>query len=680
MSVLPGLTATVLRNGTAVNYTSITLSREASKISWAWEVELPELINLSASDLWTIKMGFAGAEWTRVDSCPAENISGEDGIDVSTRRVSGSASTGGISDLREYCIPKTLVFVNPTWMASIWPKLTLFENMLVYGHDAAHAGYRYFHPRLPGKEVKGVPGSEAADFVCIIGPTTHHGIGRYLAGLIGYNLSVNTPDISLLDTYTVPVGTKWGEAITSIFSIWGPDVEVIGSTSTIVVSDIMSGTDIPGMQIIKIDNPAIVSTSSSEETMYSQGREIVDHVIVTGRKSTNTTLHTEQVDYTPVEIPIVPLAWTDEITASVDVDNKITRYSTAGATSITFGIPGQQVSVGNNRIKTKVHIMRVHRYKPSLTEPEKFVPVEDETQFLNVDDVMVGKTVVKHKYSAGLKPVATIEEEYLYTNMPGTAVKSLQKLRTKTTIQDQFIRPLNQSQTTELLEEVYLFQWDNTTPGGPYRIDPYPMADVVRQDYEGTIIDPNPTTTQDVVMVLSHIRSTDIQREYEDIMVKRDFDHALVPDKFRCQTQILENPQRKELEPSKDEITFRAEFKDGAGKMIGGYGPCYHPPRTVHHDDIDNDTLAEQIADRVFARKNINNVTITIKSPVYIPFQSVNHKIRLGAFTRAINGEERTIPEADYILKSVHETFQISGEGNGVELSYEQTLTVRTRF
>jgi hypothetical protein len=54
--------------------------------------------------------------------------------------------------------------------------------------------------------------------------------------------------------------------------------------------------------------------------------------------------------------------------------------------------------------------------------------------------------------------------------------------------------------------------------------------------------------------------------------------------------------------------------------------------------------------------------------------------VRVAEFKRLVNGVETTIPEADYVLKSIEESVSVSGKGNDKELKYSQNLKVRTRF
>jgi hypothetical protein len=170
----------------------------------------------------------------------------------------------------------------------------------------------------------------------------------------------------------------------------------------------------------------------------------------------------------------------------------------------------------------------------------------------------------------------------------------------------------------------------------------------------------------------TNIKTTKVDRIDDDTLVQRILDYDVLADDLKVSRQIIENPLRDELEAESEEEIFRAEFNDGSGQLIGGYGPCYHPPVTVHHDDIDTQTIAQKIADRIFARKSERNTTITIKSPVPIPFTTMSCQIQLPSRAYAVDGSPITITGGTYTLRSVQE--KITPKGT------EQTIVVRSDF
>ena len=213
MAELPGYKITVQRNGSEVQVSSGSITREAGQLGPSWEVELDNPVDTNRTDTWTIKRKLAGNEETLVSNARATMIGGTDGVDKATRRVSGDYGSADTNNLLEYCVPKILVFVNMEWIRSLVPDATIMNGILVYG-SAYSSGVRIFHRRLPGKEV----GDD--DFQCIAGCNTHHTAARYLASLVGYQFQSNTPDMDILDTFTVQAGTKWRDAIEQNFKIW----------------------------------------------------------------------------------------------------------------------------------------------------------------------------------------------------------------------------------------------------------------------------------------------------------------------------------------------------------------------------------------------------------------------------------------------------------------------------
>ena len=143
---------------------------------------------------------------------------------------------------------------------------------------------------------------------------------------------------------------------------------------------------------------------------------------------------------------------------------------------------------------------------------------------------------------------------------------------------------------------------------------------------------------------------------------------------------MLDNPQRDRTKVRGDHI-FRKEYFDGPGKVISGYGPCYHPPKTIHHDDIVTEELADKVAARAFARKNIRkNHEWTVTVPFPLPIESVACLVALPDFPSRINGELVTVPGGDFVLMRVTEDFMFHGRGNQARLTVGTTLTVRAKY
>lgn len=668
---IPGFNITITRNGNAVRVKSGSVTREARRVAPTWELQFVEPMNISASDTWTIIRSFAGYDQVLINEARADNISGTDGLGVATRRVSGSSDSGAADDILNYCVPKTLVFFNPDWLRAVAPGAKVEDGIIKTapitptGYGFTIPGKRFYYDRLPGKEFSDT------DFECI--PAySHHQIAQKLAAMVGFDLVVNTPDIPLIDTYTVASGTIWFAAIKANFeTLWQPSAWI--ASGTIYIVDILSDdATVQSLQVVSIDNPAIVSTSSSLN--LKQNREI-DHVIITGRQSKNTTSPYDEPDFTEISASPVALSITHSIPMNTSFDRVKNRQQGSSYTG-SFGNPAYTPVTAKQTFTT----MNYHVERDPV-RGEKWVLVSEETIIKDQNDTILGKIVVSHEYSADFKPIATTENEWGRIKQPrsGSDEKILTLLRTKTTTHNKFIKPLNLSLTSEMVEALVLFD-ESTAPGGTtYKEDPVVLADALQQDSSRELIETDISSTQNVVWMATHFRNTWISRVHDDHLIKRDSSYTVLPDAFRVQSQLLENPKRDPKSQSTDAL-FRREYFDGSGHIIGGQ-TCFHPPKTISHPDITIEAQAEQIRDRAFARRNIaNNEEITIQTPVPIPLETCAIKVRLPNFSQDVNGTTVTVVGGDYDLKSIRDAFAFEGDGNQQEIKSEQTLTVKAKL
>lgn len=661
MAGLPGFKITVTRNGSSVRVKSGSVTREVGKLAPSWEITLAEPMDISKSDTWTIKRKLAGREETLINEAYATSIGGSDGVKSSSRRVSGEYGDAGSNSLLEYCVPKTLVFVRMDWITSIIPDAIIQNGMLVYG-SVYSSGVRIFHPRLPGKEI------QEGEFECIAGHNSHHACAQYLAGLVGYNLQVNTPDIDLVDTYTVPAGTTWREAIEKNFKIWFAVTDV--GEDTITISDICSDEPAP-IQVINLTNAAIENASLNRKNQ-SRTETPLDHLIITGRTTENTEeLLDQDPDFTAITLAAIDLNVDTTITTSRDFTTAH-QHKTMGEYTGNFGGPDEEEAV--KALKSQSHEIGYH-----IDETEgrkRYIPITETIHTYDADDTEVAKTVITYTYAKGFKPIRTVEDEYIYTNMPGSDVKALEKLRSKVTTQDQFIKPLNLTLTTEFVEGVVLYEVV-TVDAQDYKVDPQIMSDALRGDTSHDLIDTDPDTKQDTLEMTLNDRSTLISRTHDYILIKRDEDYNYLSKHTKTQSQILENPMRdpKEIR-SKDQ--FRKEYHPvGSGVAINGM-TCYHAPKTIHHDDITTEAIADQIAERAFIRKYLDqNDEWTVDVALPILPQSVAAVVRLPDYPVRVNGTLVTISGGDYQLTQAREDFAFDDNGKAAGTT---ALTVRERY
>ena len=383
----------------------------------------------------------------------------------------------------------------------------------------------------------------------------------------------------------------------------------------------------------------------------------------------------ETPDFTPVELPEIALTPTLTVNATIDFAQGAKRKIMGDYTG-TFGTPGEQTDVKG----LQDAVQDISYFVDESSGRRRYIVVSETTRIYDALGVLAAKTEVFHYYAKGYVPVRVVEKHWVLTNLPGQTEKLMTLISVKTTLQRHCKKPMNLSMTSELFEGLVMYE-EIEKNGVVYKTDPMVLAEVLRADTTQSVIDTKPGTYQRLLEMTISERTTTISRADDELLLKREHTYDHLTGHARFNSQILENPMR-DRNKVKSDHKFRKEYHDGPGKLVGGYGPCYHPAKTIHHDDICTETLADQIADRVFKRKNIDkNHEWSIKIPFPVPIESLAMVIALPDFKAYVNGVLTTIPGGDYVLKSVAESFSYNEvRSNVVDPQPETTLVVRKRY
>jgi hypothetical protein len=679
MGEAPGFIAEVYRNGSQIGFSTISLVWDPVKSGMAWTVKLNSPITPLEDDTWTIILGLAGYRKTYVDAQPATNAIGDDNKDLATRTIKGEATD--FTEIISYCVPKTLCFVNFAWLQDLVPGATIRDGVPMAN------GERIFYPRLPTKEF------EEGQFECITGTDTHHAIAKYLANLVGFNLIINTPDIPLVDTCTVASGTVWFEAIKANPMLWFPKVEIRppkseGERPTIYIEDLIAGDGFPATpQILTINRAALVGTNYNQK--LNQGTT-VDHVIITGRTTKDTVIRTpEPPDMTLVEIPEITVEPNVQVVTPTSINNRLDAYRRGDLYTGTLGVPGN----GGFTLSKLKNEYRVTQYFRTGTAGKiRHVTVQEDSYVYGMTGILSRHQKV-FKYGANYKPIGTVESEYVYCRLPGESNSDLNLIKTKTTLQNHYIKSLNLTLTSELIQEVCMYTLDKNGN----RTDSIPYTDMKRVDYSRDTMSPasqSSTTKERWHWLPTHERITDISRTDEDLLIKVDQDYATLPDITKTQSQILENPIRDKPDVSSTDNQFRREYyltatggitsdpAAGCGALIGGV-KSYHPPKTLSHPDVATDEIAEALAARAFLRTGDPSYGVTV-SVENLPIFLDTMIVMLNLPDMPWKEDEQTVivPGGNYILKGMQ--FDVDAKGspasNTVTLSCKQTFTATTRY
>jgi hypothetical protein len=669
MGAIPGFKVEVLRNDSPVRVKSGSLTWEHGKAARSWDLTFAEPINVSVDDLWDISLGFAGNLWPKVTDGTALKSSISDGVNQATTQISSDGGFDVVQDILNYAVPQTYCFINSDWLSDVDPTARIVDGV-VLGNGTS--GTRLFHPRLPGKDI------EDENIKCIMGPRTHHDIGRYLANLVGFDFVCNTPDIDLVDTFTVPSGTIWWEAIKANFAIWQPTFQIIpakdaSSRPTIYVLDV-EGDDasIETLQTMTLSNATIVSVSTSDD----RSRKIVDHLIVMGRNFRNRTNQWDKPDMALVKLTPVEMSVDETVTSSISYLSSAAQaaknlgemevYSNTFGAGVLQYLPEradrQEISIG-------YHVERG-------AKGERWIPITQTVSVFGTAGNELSRVVTAYKYSKSKQILETYVNEYgrvwFFKKNGSDFTFEAQWMWTKqkATFQDIFKNAPDLSMTREVIHEVIVCDKIQEA-----YVDPKRLSDIIRNNSSRDMIDKD---YQYLLTCLTAQRWTEISRSDPYTLIKRDWEFDTLSGSSKFQDQILETPikDKKASGKSKDDVFRREYFKVGAGKFINGIR-CYHPAQTVKHDDIDSETICEQIRDRVFNRTaegvSPRNLQITVKTPVPIPIETMAMRVILPDSPWTVNGTVVTIPGGTYYLKRVQESFSFE---DGGELKYDQTLTL----
>jgi hypothetical protein len=666
----------VERNGEAIDFNKVNFVRDASRLAPTWTITLPYPILISKDDTWTIKRGFGGSLWTLVNSQVAQNLRYEDGYQAFTRTVQGEGSNSDTYELLNYCVPKTLVFVNQTWLSDVSPYAKLKDGIikLCYGTDYAE---RYYHYRLPSKDV---PDDE---FECVLGSWTHHSIAQYLAGLLGYDITLNTPDMEVIDTFTVQVGTPWFDAIKSNFLIWQAVFESSGTN--LYVLDILSdAAEIPGIQKLTFSSrKAIRSVSVNDKFDGST----VDHVIVKGRTTKNTT--TSFPKKVPMKIIEVPQAvrFMEEYEEFEEELKSPTQHKKLGAYNGPWG-KSEEIEYNIKHLGKNVH--RLEYFKSKVEPGEKWKVLRHIVKTYFEDGELKSKLTMENHYGRFDQIIGsetTFESKF---RLPGEALDSQPQMRT---IQNHIIKAnrfvvgVNTALTSELTEGLVLYEEDSKGN----KLDPVPLMNLLQQDWSRTAVDWKEDTKQDVEECDIKAKSEFVHRGDLDtilwITVEYDYLSDAPP---RWGVKSIKNPLDSGINSTSEKIPFIRNYYEGEGKMIGTYGPCYRRPVTISHDDIQTDEIAEALADRAFGRRGPGDTGETLKEldiklATPLPIESIAIVATMPSVSYTVRKPDGdvdsvTVPAADHIVRRYSEDISYTGNLDSRKLGFDATLTVRSKF
>lgn len=670
---IPGFRVIVEKNGTSVTFSSISLSRNAGDLRGKWSITLPQPIILDPSDTWTIKKGIGNILDTVVDSENPTTESFEDGVRSYSRTIEGTCSmiggdTGEAVSLLEYCLPKTLVYVNQQWLKLVAPNARLKNGILVQQFDTSPTATvnfdtRVYHQKLPPKEVKD------DQFLCFLGNWTHRSVAQHLCGLVGYKFLSNVPDIEVQSVCTFNSGTVIFDAIKSNIQVMQASFMVDGTN--IYALDILSDTnDIPGIQTFVLENKAIQSVRVKEDVIGPSKQ--IDKVVVTGlvQKNTSSTPDVDQLtaNFDITDIPDVPLTPNHTKYYRTNFGGVyFDQFKEEGAYTGSWGEGDEEFTPEG--LSYAAHTEQYYQDKNKGIMKK----LQEVVSTFRDDGALVHKLVKTYFYGPEMQLTGSLQKEWALSRLPGTSDPQFYHYKTHIVSQNQFVKSIKKALTKEWIYQLVLY--DVTKTGK--KISPIPLMTGIRWDFGRVLIEKNKTTSQGVIMALTDVKFEKIDRDDQDTLEQKIFSYNLISGGWTMNPQTLQNPNKPE-NSSKDE-TFRREYtRTGAGKVIGQLGTCYRPAFSVSHQDICTDKVAEQIRDRVFARGENARQVVDVTTPVPVPIRAMNFLVALPDITYEVDGVDVEISGGNYVLKGMTERVTCSGDRSGkTTMTPEITLTLR---
>lgn len=679
----------VERNGDSLPVTEAEFTRSFDQGTIGWQIVTPVPLDDidTENDRFSLSLSVSGKNWYRFQDCVAT------AADVDESETSGGTTISGIhteydSDLLYYCAPKTVVFVNQNWLDRVFGGWAMKNGVPHYSptsgpNASGRIGRRILHPRLPGIEF-------TDDMLAFkVGQWTHHGIAKYLAEMLGYSIIISTPDMPIMDTFTISSGTAWFDAIKENFTMWGANIQVMppsggSGNPTIYILDVINDSGgITPISSITID-PESVDKVNHEAASSGDSSEQIDYCIIMGRAGPENVI-IEYPDMTPRTIPKYNWTPNSVVTSESKTDKIISRAEMPNYTG-TLGVGDDEFSV----TPIERFVTTQERYIGSdSVKGQQEVLLKETVDTIDNTGAVVHRVQVEHFFSQDFQPVGSTEKEWIYTNPPGTSNKSLMLAKIKNTDQQYYISALKLAMTTEHIQEQILA--DKVSNGK--RDNANSLVGIKRIDRTRTAVDKNQNTNQMLFWMDTHFSTTFIDRTSDGTLLKRKIDYDLIAGTGKMSSQILHNPNPDVNKSTGD--PFRREYTNGDPVLIGEF-ECYRKSTTISHQDICTDEIAEALAERAFYRRSQDVKNMSVKTSLPIPIGTLPVKVILHQLQRNIDissAEDAStltvaLPpvssggggDAEFFLKSITEKFSMANpdDTSSPDVTIEQTLELTT--
>lgn len=682
----------VLRHSAGGSISSVgiagwNVSVDVNKMTKTWSIDFAQATQINENDKFTIEKAVIPASYNPTGATLSHLAGAGNSAFGSTLIKSAkptewkmqvgsdlawgcSGTTGDSSYIETHLkgsVQKDLYFVNITWLNTLtgglayWRLIdgTLYWQIKSSGRTgtAERKAWQIEHADLPSR------GTDPNTYTILINYHSHYEIATYIAGLMGYSIRINTPDIPLRSVLHFSAGQSYMEMLNSLFSIWNADIRFDESDSDepmIWVLD-TAGSDNALNQPVKMTFSAasIMSISESDKGIDI---EPVDHILIKGAKDWNMNAIPD-----PGELKIMrltqPLDFPDE-----DLHEFwwMESFSFGEGNKMLGDYTGGFNTANAEEQRRPKYVYRAEQWYISPTNDGMYLIREMDESF--DEKGIIHAHSVRYVYGAGYKLIYTSEKEYGLIQKPGEPFKEFMMTRHTVTDQSWMIDGLERACTVEITEEPVVITEVYDAASGKYiKCGPVP----INRSQEQGRTSKNPAANQKLIDMTTKKRVTKMNRACKGVLAQVTSEYDTISQTMKVSPQFLRDPRTK----TNDERTqYRYEaFMPGQS--------VFHKMITIEHPDICSDTIAQAICDRIFVKSAIGlrKKEITIEPIIPVPFGDTNFSVVIpSVWSSSLTGEatitKKHITGGTYIVSKIDESCSVGLDGS---INHSQQMTLR---
>lgn len=666
--LISNYTTSVTLNGSAVPVESWRVSFSSDDDTQGrWELKFPNPLYIDIeNDEFSLSRGFGGASQTLFDSLKPTTISGTDSAEGWTRGVSGSLQSGSLN--YKASPSKILYYYNPNFLDKDIPGGWKLKNGALYYRQ----GYGTLVSRVFGSYYPNYNLQEG-EFECLTNCFSHAQVAIDLATRAGCYFETNCPAVEIQRLIRIEPSQTYFQAISNLFSLWNAEIVVehddAGGT-TIRALDVHGpgSNESQETQMINLPEALINSISLSQR---DESTEVVNHVHIKGTKSITTAYKSDGTfgDGTSLErqqLDADNLQENRNVVVKMDFE-PLQQKKEMGEFDEDIGFPDDKKSV-----KMAKYTQITRYYHEPEDNPSKWILLRELTQVYDADG-MIAKVESKHEYTAaeeGFRIVGTKEKTHIKHNVPGKPSDYFEFGLVQNRIIDQsnVVTGCNCVEASELIEGKVLFEFGTDSNGKRYYFNPQTLIQAIQSNN----IQTTAGAKQEIKESTISQRQVRIERETPGVLRQITTDYQKLTKGLDVYSQTIRDPDPDNgYGKSSVEGQYEKSFRDGAAP--------YNPALMIEHPDIADDALANQIAQRAFARRGEPQYELTVELTCLLPMASPGVSVQLPNSTvKEYLGSgsfgDRTITRGLYLIIGSEESASISGDA----VDIKQTLRLRS--